>query len=265
MIWTARFAAVAALTLAAAPALADGAARAAPSEGPEGERRWMFHVDWGPVKLADVEIRVTAEDGRVELAGAGRSVGLAAMVADFEVSQRSVYVDGRRRYEATARWDDRDSRRRVRWDGAPQDGARPSVEVASTDPRPLTPIPSEALAGTVDPAFPVWDTLRRIERGGDCGARYAVYDGVRRFDLILEDRGRETLERDRDWTWGGEARVCRLKFERVGGFPEDAERETEESEYERLLYIGEVDGAPTPVRLRVQWPLGYATARIELN
>jgi hypothetical protein len=260
-------AATLALCLAAPAAFAQGAAAAAVGEDDTETRRWLFNVDWGPVHLAEVELRVDEGAERVALSGAGRSTGLAAMVADFEVTQRSVYAEdgATRRYEATARWGEKSSRRALRWDGAPGEAGAPSVEVASNDPEPLTPIPQPELEGTVDPAWPIWDSLNRIEAGGDCASRYRVYDGVRRFDIVLEDAGTETVEKDRDWTWGGEALVCRLKFERVGGFPVDDERRAEESEYERLLYVARTEDGAMPVRLRVQWPLGYATARIDLR
>jgi len=260
-------AATLALCLAAPPAAAQGPAAAAVGGDAAGTKRFTFNVDWGPVHLAEVEFVVDHGTERVTLSGAGRSTGLAAMLADFEVTQRSVYAkDGAmRRYEATARWGDRTSRRALRWDGAPGEAGAPSVELASTDPEPLTPVPAPELEGTVDPAWPIWDSLQRIAAGGGCDARYRVYDGVRRFDVALEDAGVETLEQDRDWTWGGEALVCRLRFERVGGFPEDGERRAEESEYERLLYVARTEEGAIPVRLRVQWPLGYATARIDLR
>lgn len=258
---------------AAGPAAAQGAAVAAvPSASgaaaAEDSRRWTFQLEWGPVKLADVQIAVSESPaGDVELTGTGRSVGLAAMIADFEIEQRASYgADGVRRYRTVSRFDDRSVRREVRWDGPVAAGALPSAEVASSEPEVTTPIPPEELAGTVDPAFPVWDVMRKVEAGEGCAGTWRVYDGVRRFDLTLEDQGIEVLEADRDWTWGGEALRCRLYFRRVGGFPVDPERPVrDESEFERLLYVARTPEGALPVRLRVQWPLGYATGRIDLR
>ncbi|MEO0678958.1 MAG: DUF3108 domain-containing protein [Pseudomonadota bacterium] len=250
---------------AATPAAAQMAAAAAAMRG-EPDRVLDYQVDWGPLKLAEVSFRVSDDDGAVVLDLQGESKGLAAMVADFKVEQKVVYgTDGMRRFESLGSFDARTSRRVVRWDS---EAAAPVVTIdASADDGPRTPIPAAELTPTVDPAFPLIDALRRVGEGGDCSSRYRVFDGERRFNIIIEDEGDDVLEGDRDWTYAGPARRCRLRFQRVGGFlvESDAPVQAEENEYDRTVWLARLPDGMAPVRLRVSWPLGYATGRIDLR
>jgi len=264
----ARLAALAATVLAFSPideAQAQmSAAAAALRDGPD--RVVDFQLDWGPVKLADISLRIAddAEGLVLDLQGASR--GLAAIVVDFEVQQRVAYAsDGARRFETLGSFDGDMSRRAVRWT---PDGAPPSVQVdASTSEGERTPIPPEEMVDTVDPVFPMVDALGRVEAGGVCTGTYRVFDGERRMNVILEDEGDEILQADRDWTYSGPARRCRLRFQRIGGFllESDSPVQARENEYDRTIWVARLEDGMAPVRLRVAWPLGYATGRIVMR
>jgi hypothetical protein len=134
------------------------------------------------------------------------------------------------------------------------------------DDGPLTPIPEGETLGTVDPFAPVLGALARLDAGQDCAATWRVYDGTRRYDVSMTDLGDETLEGDRDWTYAGPARKCRILFKRIGGFSADRPPRAPESDYTRLIWFAPLDaGRHLPVRFRAEWSLGYATARIALR
>lgn len=246
---------------------AQGAANAAvnPVTDPS-VRSFAFHVDWGPLKLAEVSfVYRETDEGRIELTGFAESVGLGAFVSDFETEQRVVYDKGERTYESIARWKKtKRSRMLVNWDAS----GDPEVELYETTvkkPKPITPIPDGGLENTVDPAFPVLDTLRRMAEGESCDGTYRVYDGIRRFDIRIASDGEEVLEADRDWTYDGLADRCTMEFTRIGGFRIEPSKNAPKGEIERVIWIAEVQGVPAPVRLSVSWPLGYATGRIDLR
>lgn len=257
---------IALLALMPGAAAAQGPAAAAIDPAQRGaERSFAFKVDWGPVGLAEVTLDLTeTPDGGAMARASGASLGLAAMFSRFTVDQNVTYTpDGHSLYVSQSRFGDTESRRVVRF---PAD-APPEV-VEHHDPRPpepLTPIAPDQMTGAVDPAFPVRDALRRVEAGQGCGGVWRTFDGVRRMDITLIDEGPDMVEADRDWTYGGPALRCRLRFERIGGFPPRASDAPAETDYDRVLWIADLPDGAVPVRLRVSWPLGYATGRIDLR
>ncbi len=260
-----RAAAVAfALALPAVPAAAQGPAHAStrPAGPVEGARDLLYHLDWGPVALG--EFRVRHEPGETgALTIEARSKGLASMLFDFTLTEATRReAGGGRRFTINGAFGDEDYDRLVTWDP----GQAPQVEHRAGAPdEELTPVPAAALPRSVDPAAAVLAVLDQVKAGEGCAGEWAIYDGVRMMALTVRDEGLDEVEADRDWTYAGPARRCRLGIERMGGFPVDDERETEEADFSRLLWIAEMDGRPTPVRLQVSWPLGFATGRIDLR
>lgn len=249
---------------APAAAQSPAAAAIAPQAGPGQARTFSYAVDWGPLPLAEVTLSLEPSADGLTAAARGASLGVAAMFSRFEVEQSSAYGPEGVLHEARGRFSGRESLRRVRWDG---DGAAEvlTAQEARRDPGPLTPIPAAEMADTVDPAFPVVDALNRVAQGQGCGGTWRVFDGVRRMNITLTDEGPDTLTADRDWTYAGPARRCRLSFERVGGFPPPKPDAPAERDYARLLWIAELPEGPAPVRLEVSWPLGVAVGRIDLR
>jgi hypothetical protein len=256
--------ALAALLAVAAAAQGTAAAALAP-QGGAGARELAYHLDWGPLPLAEIRIRLEAgADGGRTLTAQAESLGVARLFADFAVEQTSrAQADGSRFYVSEGRWGGEARRRLVAWPG-PE--ARPRVDHAGNPPEgPRTPIPEAELEGVVDPGTAILRMLDRVAAGEGCGGTWRLYDGVRRLDLTVTDEGTERLEADRDWTYSGPARRCRLNFARVGGFEADEPRETAESDYDRRLWIAELPGGVAPVRLSVSWPLGAAVGRLDLR
>ena len=244
----------------AAPAAAQGPAAA--STGPD--RALLYRLDWGPVALGEFRVREAERPEGRSLAITARSVGAAALIYDFSLTERTLeQPDGERRFTILGDFGRRTFDRLVTW--AP--GSAPEVEHRGDGPEDeeLTPVPQDDIHRTLDPAAAVLAVLDQVEAGRGCAGEWPIYDGVRRMDLLVRDEGAERIEADRDWTYAGPALRCRLGFRRVGGFPVDADRKAPEAEFDRVLWIAEMPAGPTPVRLKVSWPLGYAIGRIDLR
>lgn len=254
-----------ALAVQAAPAASQTAAHAStrPAAVVEGERDLLYHLDWGPVALGEFKVRhVEGAAGR-SLAIEARSRGLASVIFDFSLTETTVEDPrGDRRFTMLGEFGKHELDRRVTWEGA----AAPSVEHRADPPEPdLTPVPAAELPRSIDPAAAVLAVMDRIEAGKGCAGRWVLYDGVRMNALTVADEGMDRIAADRDWTYAGPARRCRLGLERIGGYPAGEPPKTAEKDFDRLLWVAELDGEPTPVRLQVSWPLGFAIGRIDLR
>ncbi|MAS42177.1 MAG: hypothetical protein CML46_17080 [Rhodobacteraceae bacterium] len=277
-----------------------GLAQDAPTAPPARDQRMVFHLDWGPAPLARIEMRIREDgppDARRRVAEArGEPVGLAGLLSDFRLTQRGeILPDGARRFDATSNMDGEDVTRSVRWAGP--DAAPEVLDSGPPPERPMTPIPAGELDDVVSPSGAALALLDQVAAGEGCDAEFRMFDGVRRLNMTVIDEGPDRLERDRDWTYAGPAHRCRIRFERIGGFPAEAAddapgplsgrgglrdgggrdgasggvassiwpRRVAEEDYDRLLWLAPLPAGLSPVRLRVEWPLGYVTARIDLE
>ncbi|MEC9435695.1 MAG: hypothetical protein VYD87_22545 [Pseudomonadota bacterium] len=291
-----RFPAPSAAALAVALSLGPGhgpaaAQQATPAAAPAApalrDQRLSFRLDWGPAQLARIDLRLLDDGARRVAEAQGAPEGVGGVFADFELRQRGeIRADGARRFDARSRFGDEASTRAVRWGGP--DAAAEVLDAGPPPEAPLTPIPPGEMSGAVSPAEAALAMLDQAAAGEGCGGLHRMFDGVRRLNMTVIDEGPDRLEADRDWTYSGPAHRCRIRFERIGGFPAEdddaaappargrgdrdgpsgfgrSRSRTAESDYDRLLWLAPLPGGMAPVRLRIEWPLGYVTARIDLG
>lgn len=82
---------------------------------------------------------------------------------------------------------------------------------ARKDPR--DEIPPERRRGAMDPASALLTLVRVMGEGKGCAGRFPVFDGRRRYDVVVVERGRETLAPNNYSAFQGEATRCDFHVE----------------------------------------------------
>ena len=143
-------------------------------------------------------------------------------------------------------------------DGPPETTIRPS---AVDDDRDDVPLPLRA--GTRDLAGAVLAALSQLTKGETCSSKEPVFDGRRRYNLVLEHLGREDLQRNDYSVFSGPALRCRLEIDRVAGFKKNPRRQWSNAD-EATLWIGHVSPnfPPVPVRLGLDTIFGAVRAHL---
>ncbi len=76
--------------------------------------------------------------------------------------------------------------------------------------------------GTMDPASAVMALVAAFSQRQDCGGSYAVFDGVRRYDIAVERAGNAMVNALQQSFYQGPATECRATPKLVGGFQQAA-------------------------------------------
>ena len=245
-----------------------GEARAAPEAGQGGPARLVHSatLDYQLYTLGlhplDFSVDVALETGRYELAVRGQTKGLV----DFFLRWVSHSVTegrfiGHRPTPLLARSLNRfhDTPRRVVIDYATGE------PVASVDPPPTgddrDPVTPGQRQDTIDPISAVLDLAERVAHGEGCRARERVFDGRRRFVIVVSDAGMQQLERNGRSSFAGMARVCDFAIERIAGFNRRTGAGYDRGEPEKVVYrswsMTVLPGLPpVPVRIRGEGSLG---------
>ena len=152
------------------------------------------------------------------------------------------------------------------WQGSPRrvaiDYARGDV-AARVEPTQAAEmreqVPATLQRATVDPASAVLDLLRRVSAGQPCDANYAIFDGRRRSDLVVRDRGQTAASEAQSAVFSGEARMCEFLIKPIAGYAKLDHPDDKDWRRPRngRAWIGRVaPGAPlAPVRIEIdnQW------------
>ncbi len=160
------------------------------------------------------------------------------------------------------------------WQGSPRrvaiDYARGDVE-ARVEPTQAVEmreqVPANLRRATVDPASAVLDLLRRVSAGGECDGTYGVFDGRRRFDLFVRDRGQALSAEAQSAVFSGETRVCEFVIKPIAGYAKLDDLDDNDWRRPRSgrAWIGRVvPGAPlAPVRIEIESKWGTTTVSLK--
>jgi hypothetical protein len=126
-------------------------------------------------------------------------------------------------------------------------------------------VTDEQKQNTFDPMTAIFAATRNIDRGQSCTSRLPVFDGRRRYDLVLTDAGKQEVRAGYYKAFAGEAVRCDFSIEQVSGFV----RKPRDEETHRQLQSGRVWMAPVvaggpavPVRLELDGDWGMSIVHL---
>jgi hypothetical protein len=216
-----------------------------------------YDVRWGPLRLLTMETTLQLGTSTYRTSTRLETVGLLDTVFPWRAESsteglRSPLRPRRHRSDGRFRGEIRTVEIAYADDGAVQ--AR--VEPPSTEEaREIVP---EALRqGTVDP---LTATLAALD--GGCRGTVPVFDGRRRYDLRLEDRGAATVETGRGM-YDGPAQRCHAVVAPLGGFWRDDPREAA-TPTTLDLFMATPDPTLSPVPVYIELAGQRGTLRIQL-
>jgi hypothetical protein len=253
---SARILAVAAMLLALAAPL-----RADPLAGPI---ELQYDVYGGGFRLLTIGLTVEQGAERYRMSGSFRTRGLADVFLGMvtQVETEGVIVDGvPRPTRFVSNGTSRGRQRHLSIEFLPRQV--PLVEIDPPDPEKRTPIPPGQLVGVVDTLTGLLRLSRALAAGGDCARRVPVFDGRRRYDLVLSDLGTGEMKRSGYSFYEGTARVCHIRQERIGGFVLN-DSDTKNRADEGKAWIAAVLPDTLPVPVRIEFDSGWGRSILHL-
>jgi hypothetical protein len=223
-----------------------------------------YEVYVGGLHIYSLDVEMVLEGGRYRLSARGGTEGMIGMVYtwDTNLSADGLDQDGQvqaKRYLAQTQWQNRqrtvelgfgaDGRYALRQDPPPEPD--PDIEGG---------LPAALPVGAVDPLSFAISAARLLAKTGRCDQTVPVFDGQRRFNVIVTQIGVATLQPNRYSIYQGPAMRCGLGIERISGFRKSlrAKREQEERSTPPTIWVAEVRPGlpPIPVRYDGEIALG---------
>lgn len=117
--------------------------------------------------------------------------------------------------------------------------------------------------GTMDPASAIVAVAAAFAQTGSCSGRYALFDGARRYDLVLEQGGFADLDGLAGSYYAGSATECSATSELVAGFQKSALQADLYPQSAKLWMAPAIAGFPSvPVRIVAQSSFGEMTLEL---
>jgi hypothetical protein len=213
---------------------------------------------------------MVAFDFRLDQTGEGyvvggqiRSVGLLRLFYSLAMrteSEGAIAAESLhpRSHETSSRARGKDRLARLDYPG---DGTVSTRLVPPDDSGRPKPTP-EQIAGTIDPLTAILAIGRAVARDGRCGGRFAIFDGRRRYDLVLGDDGAEPAERAAGYALTGELRRCTAAAVKIAGFSFDQDYSPHTTNGEVWFAVPRPGAPALPVRIDFGSSWGFVTVRM---
>ena len=187
-----------------------------------------YEVRYGPLQVLAMRTTARFDGDRYQATTEVRTVGVVALLFPWSAASesRGVQADGRMRplrFHSAGEY--RGTRRLAEIDYDPGGAIRTRIDPApEADDR--DPVPPTLQQATIDP---LTASLAAVASG--CRGTLRVFDGRRRYDLVLSDLGDAETPSSRHTLYTGRARRCRAVIEPLAGFwrsePRQDERPTQ--------------------------------------
>jgi hypothetical protein len=198
-----------------------------------------------------------------DVTGLIRTNGLLGLLYNFNLrteSHGAVTADTLHptAHESDSHWSNKERRAHLDYLGEGK------VTTALNPPEdPDRPGPSaEQITGTVDPLTAILTMSHAIARAGRCSASIPVFDGRRRYDLVLVDDGTERIEPSRAYAYSGDARRCIVDMIKIAGFSRDRDYAPHTNHGRVWIAAPRPDAPPLPVRIDFLSDWGPITVRM---
>lgn len=217
-----------------------------------------YQIWTGGLQAMSLETRMFRGEDRYQVDVKVESVGMLARFFPFKLSARSQGMSepGSReslqpdQYDVRSQWRDQDRLVAIRY----EDAAKPKIEVlppAEDDDR--DPVPMEQIVGTVDPVSAALALLEQTAAQGRCQGEIPVFDGRRRYNMVVRHIGPTVVSPSDYSPYAGPAVECRAGVKRIGGFWNNAK--SGDHDYNELrVFLAPVleDVPPVPIRLEAK-------------
>jgi hypothetical protein len=156
---------------------------------------------------------------------------------------------------------------RVAWD----DDSNVSTEsrMPELDLGEVYPLTAQMRVNVLDPYSAVLRLIHHIETTGDCTESYEIFDGRRRNRLHFETLGTTNLTETRPGEFAGEALICSLKFEPIGGHQIESkwrsDGKDDNDDRIKMFFGRPLHGQIVPVRVEVDSWIGAIVGRLDLR
>jgi|GEM_PF-6326986 len=134
----------------------------------------------------------------------------------------------------------------------------------TTNSGKYTPILPASLHNSFDPMSVILQATMKLSDGKPCLGEYPVFDGRRRYNVVLS-KGKERMFSPSAYSvFSGKAKGCKIDVVKKGGFKRNPEYELNEGE-DLILWVGSpTKGARiVPVRMEVDTDLGAMELHLE--
>ena len=229
----------------------------------------LYDISWGALHLAEATSQWQMQDDKAVILGSVKSDGIASLVSGFQSASSAeiklhasewhpIYLSLSRITKS------KQIASSVHWSASGD--ILSDVQQPPPDPDKVFPILDKLKQNVIDPYSAVMRQLEYIGTYGKCAGSYAIYDGLRRFEMQFDTVGDIDLVADRPYGFDGQALHCQITvFPKGGHRIESSWHKKPDKDRQFSVYFGRFSvDLVLPVRVEIEAPIGVGVARLNM-
>ena len=229
----------------------------------------LYDISWGALHLAEATSQWQMQDNKAVILGSVKSDGIASLVSGFQsASSAEIKLhasDWHPIYLSLSRiTKSKQIASSVHWSASGD--ILSDVQQPPPDLDKVFPILDKLKQNVIDPYSAVMRQLEYIGTYGKCAGSYAIYDGLRRFEMQFDTVGDIDLVADRPYGFDGQALHCQITvFPKGGHRIESSWHKKPDKDRQFSVYFGRFSvDLVLPVRVEIEAPIGVGVARLNM-
>jgi len=226
-----------------------------------------YRVYWLGLPVFSGSVTGRRLDGRYALAFSSRSIGVLRVMHRSRVEAKAAGIIGPARYRPLryrlrAKW--KRKQRSVDMDFTADGGF--SLSVTPPEKRKREPVPPDVAAAAFDPLTALLHSTTVPLDAKACSLAVPVFDGKRRFDVLFEPAGKETLTTLISPLLDREAVKCKVRVRRIAGFTDKEIRDMDKSKDKQpVIWVSKLRSLKMwmPVHITYMSKWGPTVVRVE--
>ena len=229
----------------------------------------LYDISWGALHLAEATSQWQMQDNKAVILGSVKSDGIASLVSGFQSASSAeiklhasewhpIYLSLSRITKS------KQIASSVHWSASGD--ILSDVQQPPPDLDKVFPILDKLKKNVIDPYSAVMRQLDYIRTYGKCAGSYAIYDGLRRFEMQFDTVGDIDLVADRPYGFDGQALHCQITvFPKGGHRIESSWHKKPDKDRQFSVYFGRFSvDLVLPVRVEIEAPIGVGVARLNM-
>ena len=229
----------------------------------------LYDISWGALHLAEATSRWEMQDDKAVILGSVKSDGIAALVSGFQSASSAEITFHASEWHPIYLSLSRITKSKqiassVHWSASGD--ILSDVQQPPPDLDKVFPILDNLKQNVIDPYSAVMRQLDYIGANDKCAGSYAIYDGLRRFEMQFDTVGNIELVADRPFGFDGQALHCQITvFPKGGHRIESSWHKKPDKDRQLSVYLGRFSGGLVlPVRVEIEAPIGIGVARLNM-
>jgi len=229
----------------------------------------LYDISWGALHLAEATSQWQMQNNKAVILGSVKSDGIASLVSGFQSASSAeiklhasewhpIYLSLSRITKS------KQIASSVHWSASGD--ILSDVQQPPPDLDKVFPILDKLKQNVIDPYSAVMRQLEYIGTYGKCAGSYAIYDGLRRFEMQFDTVGDIDLVADRPYGFDGQALHCQITvFPKGGHRIESSWHKKPDKDRQFSVYFGRFSvDLVLPVRVEIEAPIGVGVARLNM-